>query len=144
MGARGGGAGRAIVLYDLDCGWCRWTLAKFLAWDRYRRLRPVALQGSEADALLSDMPHGERMASWHLVTDDEHRFSGGAALAPLLTLLPGGSPLARCADALPRIVDRSYRWVAEHRSPLGRRLRRSWVERADARIRERSRAVAAD
>ena len=145
MAARGAhGHGEALVLYDADCGWCRWTLAKFLAWDRHRRLRPIALQGLEADALLADMPHGERMASWHLVTEDERRFSGGAALAPLLRLLPGGGPLARCAEGFPRAVDRAYRWVAEHRSPLGRRLCRSWVERADARIGERSGPAAAD
>ncbi len=135
--------GEEIVLYDGDCGWCRWALAKVLAWDRDRRVRTVALQDAEADLLLSGMPSAERMASWHLVTADGRRFSGGAALAPLLRLFPGGALLARGAEAAPGVTDRGYRWVAEHRTPLGRRLRRSWVERADARIRERSAGDAA-
>ena len=33
------------------------------------------------------------MASWHLVVDGDV-YSGGAAAAPLLRLLPGGRPLA--------------------------------------------------
>ena len=39
-----------IVLYDADCGFCRWSLGKLLAWDRRRLLRPVALQDPEAEA----------------------------------------------------------------------------------------------
>lgn len=140
MAGRGGSAGDGedIVLYDADCGWCRWSLAKILAWDRGGRLRTVALQDAEADALLAGMVPAERMASWHLVTAAGRRHSGGAALAPLLRLFPGGAPVARGAEALPRVVDRGYRWIAEHRTLLARPLRRSWIERADARIRERS------
>jgi predicted DCC family thiol-disulfide oxidoreductase YuxK len=58
----------AAILYDADCGFCRWSLGKLLAWDRPRRLRPVALQDPEADALLGGMEEERRMASWHLVT----------------------------------------------------------------------------
>ena len=35
----------AILLYDADCGFCRWAIDKLLAWDRAGRLRPAALQG---------------------------------------------------------------------------------------------------
>lgn len=127
-----------IVLYDRDCGWCRWTLAKLLAWDRHRRVRPVALQADEADRLLADVAPAERMASWHLVRPDGRRFSAGAAFPPLLALLPAGAPLARLAAALPGPTERTYAWVAGHRSQLGSRLRRSWIERADRRISERA------
>ena len=44
--------GRAVLLYDEDCGFCRWSLAKILAWDREGRIRPVPLQSEEADRLL--------------------------------------------------------------------------------------------
>jgi len=140
MAGHGGGAGdgEEIVLYDADCDWCRWSLAKILAWDRDRRVRTVALQDAEADALLAGMAPAERMASWHLVTAAGRRHSGGAALAPLLRLFPGGPPVARAAEALPGLTVRGYRWIAEHRTLLGRPLRRSWIERANARIRERS------
>lgn len=130
--------GEEVVLYDADCGWCRWALAKVLAWDRRRRVRTVALRDPEAELLLSGVPPAERMASWHLVTSGGRHFSGGAVFAPLLRLFPGGAPLARGAEAVPRLTDRGYRWVAGHRTPLGRPLPRSWVERADARIRARS------
>ncbi|MDP9187873.1 MAG: DUF393 domain-containing protein, partial [Actinomycetota bacterium] len=61
---------RPAVLYDRDCGFCRWSLSKLLAWDRSGRLRPVALQDPEADRLLAGMPEEERMDSWHWVTGD--------------------------------------------------------------------------
>src|SRR5262249_60221531 len=34
---------QAFLIYDPDCGFCRWCLGKVLAWDRHRTLRPVAL-----------------------------------------------------------------------------------------------------
>ena len=58
---------RATIVYDPDCGFCRWCLGKVLAWDRRRALRPVPLGGEEADRLLGDVPAEERMSSWHLV-----------------------------------------------------------------------------
>jgi len=32
-----------ILIYDRDCGFCRWSLAQVLARDPERRLRPLAL-----------------------------------------------------------------------------------------------------
>jgi predicted DCC family thiol-disulfide oxidoreductase YuxK len=77
------------------------------------------------------------MASWHLVTADGSVVSRGAALAPLLRELPGGGPLAAAVDRAPRLVDRVYRWVAEHRSTLGRPLPRRWVDRARRNVEAR-------
>ena len=79
----------AVLFYDADCGFCRWAIDKLLAWDRAGRLRPAALQGPEADRLLPGLSEETRMASWHLVVDGDV-YSGGAAAAPLLRLLPGG------------------------------------------------------
>ena len=114
--------GRAVVLYDEDCGFCRWSLAKVLAWDREGRIRPVPLQSEEADRLLPGMEQEQRMASWHLVTEDGRVSSAGAAVAPLADLLPLGAPVALVARTLPGTTERVYRWVAEHRDELGRRL----------------------
>ena len=106
---------RAIVLYDRDCGFCRWSLAKLLRWDRRRQtLRPVALQDPEGAGFSTD--------SWHLVTDDGEVFSGGAAFEPLMRLLPGGRPFAALARAFPGLTERGYRFVARHRGGLGRFL----------------------
>ena len=49
-------------------------------------------------------------------------FSAGAAIEPLMRLLPGGRPLAALARAFPRLTERAYRLVADHRGLLGRFL----------------------
>jgi hypothetical protein len=75
-----------------------------------------------------------RMASWHLVTLDGERRSAGAAVPPLMRVLPGGRPIAALAARFPRMTERAYRWVAEHRSPLGRLVPASTLRRADRLI----------
>jgi hypothetical protein len=66
---------RAIVIYDNDCGFCRWSLALLLDRDARRAdpgrqaLRPLPLGTPEADYLLHDLSPAEREASWHLVID---------------------------------------------------------------------------
>ena len=129
---------KAIVIYDPDCGFCRWCLGKVLAWDRRRALRPVALETEEADRLLDGMPHERQMASWHFADEHGRVESAGAAFPPLLRRLPGGGPLAGGAARLPRPVDRAYRWVAGNRSRWGRFVTDGAKRRADRRIAERS------
>jgi predicted DCC family thiol-disulfide oxidoreductase YuxK len=124
----------AVVLYDSDCGFCRWSLAKLLAWDGRGSLRPVAIQSREAESLLAGMDEAERMASWHLVSAEGDVWSAGAALEPLLRLLPGGRPLAAIAAWAPRLSARGYRWVAERRGTFGRLLTAGARRRADERI----------
>ncbi len=131
--------GEAIVLYDADCGWCRWTLAKFLRWDGRRVLSTLAIQSPAAEPFLGDMPMQQRLASWHLVTPDGRLHSGGAVFPPLLRLLPGGAPLAAVASALPGPTERTYRWIAGHRRLLSRPLRRRSIARADCVVAQRSR-----
>ena len=113
---------RYAVLYDRDCGFCKWSLDKILAWDRHRRLRPVAIQSEEGDRLLAPIPPEGRLDSWHLVADGEVR-SAGAAAPPLFAALPGGRPLAAILRSFPRATERAYRWVADHRTLLARLLR---------------------
>jgi predicted DCC family thiol-disulfide oxidoreductase YuxK len=128
---------RAIVLYDEDCGFCRWTLAKVLAWDRAGRLRPEPIQGPEGDRLLAGMPESDRLASWHLVGPDGTLRSGGAALPALLSMLPRGQRLAGLAERAPRLLDRGYRWVAGHRTLLGKPVTIGARRRADAAVARR-------
>ena len=109
---------RAVVLYDEDCGFCRWSLAKLLRWDRRNALRPVALQDPEADVLLEGMPEDRRMASWHLVTPDGAIASGGDAAAPLARLLPGGAPIAFLARTFPGLTRSAYGLVSRNRTRL--------------------------
>ena len=109
---------QAALLYDRDCGFCRWSVAKLMAWDRGQRLRAVALQDPESELLLGGIEPVRRMASWHLVPPGGHAHSGGGAVAPLLRLLPGGAPVAAVADTFPRTTDRLYGWVARNRGRL--------------------------
>lgn len=111
----------AVILYDDDCSFCRWLLAKILAWDRRARLRPVALQDPEADVLLREMPDGRKMDSWHLVIGSRI-YSAGAAIAPLAKLLPLGGPVAMFAEYLPGVAEWLYRLVADNRDRLGARI----------------------
>jgi len=112
------------LLYDEDCGFCRCALRAVLTWDRGRLVRPVALQDPEAERLLAGMSERQRMDSWHLVEGDGSRLSAGAALAPLLRMLPGGAALAAVAEAFPELAERGYRAVADHRAGLHKVLAR--------------------
>lgn len=117
-----------------------WLLSGLLRWDGDRSLRSVPIQGAEAENLLADLEPAERMASWHLISPDGERLSGGDAIAPLLRLLPGGSVPAAAFARFPAATASGYRWVAEHRSGLSR-----WVPSgAKRRARESVRSREAD
>jgi predicted DCC family thiol-disulfide oxidoreductase YuxK len=124
-----------IVLYDADCGFCRWSLARLLARDAAHRLRPMALGTPEADTLLPDLTPEQRAASWHLIAPDGRRASGGAAAAPLLRLLPRGRAPAAMLERIPRLAERGYRWVADHRSLLSKTVPQRSKDRAEEAIR---------
>jgi predicted DCC family thiol-disulfide oxidoreductase YuxK len=110
---------RAVLLYDGDCGFCRWTARQLLAWDRHQALRAIAIQSRDADALLANVPPHRRLESWHLVTPDGRVFSAGDAVAPLARLLPLGRPLGAIASTFPRATGRVYRAIARNRGRLG-------------------------
>jgi predicted DCC family thiol-disulfide oxidoreductase YuxK len=111
---------RAAVLYDDDCGFCKWALNRILDWDRHRRLRPVAIQSEEGAELLAGIEESRRLDSWHLALPSGELVSAGAALAPLARMLPAGRPLAAVAERFPGATERGYRFVAAHRDRFGR------------------------
>ena len=94
------------LLYDADCGFCRWALASLLALDRDTLVRPLALQAPAAKEMLADLDPARR---------------GGRVPAALLA-------------ATPRTTERAYRWVADHRSTLSRAVPSRAKARATARI----------
>ncbi len=122
------------MLYDRDCGFCRWSLAHLLEFDRRVRLRPVALQDPEAGELLQGMEAERRYASAHLVTADGKVYSGGAAVAPLLDVLLAGAPLSNAARLLTGPLSLGYGLVARNRKLLGRPLSAQAKVRALERI----------
>jgi predicted DCC family thiol-disulfide oxidoreductase YuxK len=125
---------KGVLFYDGDCGFCRWCVAKVLAWDRDGSVTPLAIQSPEAAELLTDVEPEQRLASWHLCDPGGTVFSAGAAFAPLLRLLPGGSPLAAFASRWPRVVERGYRLVAANRGALGTLVTKGARKRADRRL----------
>lgn len=125
------------LLYDADCGLCRWITAKLLAWDRRGALQPLAIQDPEAARLLAAVPAEQRISSWHLVANGVV-CSGGEAVPPLLRLLPGGRLLAAAAAALQPVTNAAYDLLARRRAALGRLVSAGARARADRVLRERS------
>ena len=126
------------VLYDRDCGFCRWSVGRLLAWDRGGRLRPVAIQSDEGERLLADLAPAQRLASAHAIDASGRRTSGGDALAPVAEALPGGRPLAAVARRAPGLARACYDAIAGRRPLLGRLVSDRAKERADRRIAERA------
>jgi predicted DCC family thiol-disulfide oxidoreductase YuxK len=114
--------GAPVVLYDEDCGFCRWSADRLRAWDRRARLRFAPIQGQAGDRLLHDIDPATRLGAMHLVTPDGTVRSGGGALPPLVRQLPFGRPVAAVLAVWPGATDRAYRWVARHRVRLGTML----------------------
>lgn len=127
------------VLYDADCGFCRFCVARLLDWDVRRRLRPVAIQSEEGQRLLAPIAPEAQLRSAHVVDAAGRIHSGGAAVSVVAEQLPAGAPAAWIAARLPGPTDRAYRWVADHRTPLSRFVPRSLKRRATSRIARRAR-----
>ena len=87
---------RAVILFDNDCGFCRWSLSKLLAWDRHGRLQPIALQSEQADDFLVGMDRERKMASWHLVAPNGRIYSGGEAVPQLARLITTPDAPSEC------------------------------------------------
>jgi predicted DCC family thiol-disulfide oxidoreductase YuxK len=107
-------------MYDGDCGFCRWAIGMLIAWDRERAVHPLAIQDPAGAELLPELTPEERLESWHLVTADGSRYTGGPAFEPLLALLPGGRPLSRLAGRFRDLTARLYDLVSARRDRIVR------------------------
>ena len=130
---------RAIVFYDHDCGFCRWTLGLLLAWDRGHRLWPAPIESAVGARWLGGMPLEERRASWHIVEEGGRVGSAGRGVFDVLAYVPGGRVVAVPLRLLPRVVERAYWFVARRRSSFSRFVPRAWVRGATARVAARER-----
>lgn len=132
--------GHGLILYNVDCGFCRWSVAKVLAWDRRAKLGVLPIQSPEGARILAALDRPAQFASWHFLTADGDLRSGGAVFAPVLRLLPGGAALAALAAARPDATMRAYRAVASRRAAFGSLISAAAKGRADERIARRRRA----
>ena len=125
------------ILYDADCGFCRWSVAKLLELDSTKVLNPLTIQSSEGQTLLAQIPEAERLASAHCVDAAGSVTSGGDAFAVVADQIPGLRLAAGPARAVPSLVRGGYRFVADNRGLFSRWMTPSRLAWADARISER-------
>ena len=112
------------LLYDADCGLCKFVVARVL--EVNHRVRPLALQDPRAAALLPGLDKEERMRSFHIVDSSGGVYSAGAGLARLCPFLPS------------RLADRLYWLVAGNRERLGKLIPGFARRQADRRIASRT------
>ncbi len=120
-----------IVLYDTDCGFCRWTMGWALRHDRRNLLVAVPIQSPLGCELLADVEPSDRLRSAHVVGDDGRRRSAGAAVAEVLGVLPQTQALARLAHRLPGTTALIYGAIAKRRNGFGRLISSEARLRAD-------------
>jgi predicted DCC family thiol-disulfide oxidoreductase YuxK len=133
-----------IVLYDRDCGFCRWAMAWAMRRDSRHLLVAVPIQSSLGAELLGDLGPSERLRSAHVVLDDGRRCSGGAAAAEVLSALPATRALGRLGHGFPRGTALLYGLVAARRQDFGRFVGREARRRADALLEGASLTTAAE
>lgn len=120
-----------IVLYDADCGFCRWAVAWAVRRDHHHVLVTVPIQSPLGSELLVDVVPSDRLRSAHVVRDDGCRRSGGAAAADVLSVLAPTRVLGRLAHGLPRTTALLYGVVAARRNIFGRLVGKKARRRAD-------------
>ena len=110
------------MLYDEDCGVCRWTADRLRRWDRHDRLTFRSIQTAEAGGDLDALDPAARYASWHVIEPDGRIWSAGAAVPSVMHRLPGGGPVAILATTFPAATERMYGFAVRHRTRLGAML----------------------
>jgi predicted DCC family thiol-disulfide oxidoreductase YuxK len=117
-----------LVLYDGGCGFCIWTIAVLLRFDRRQRLTTGSIQANRA--LLGGMSDATALGSFHAVEAGGEVRSAGAALAAVLSALPVGRPFGWVLVRAPRTADRLYYLVATRRARLARLIPERSKQRA--------------
>jgi predicted DCC family thiol-disulfide oxidoreductase YuxK len=133
-----------IVLYDADCGFCRWAMAWAMRRDHRHLLVTVPIQSPLGSELLVDVPSSDRLHSAHVVSDDGCRRSGGAAAADVLSVLPPTRVLGQLAHSLPRTTALLYGVVAARRQSFGRLVGKEARRRADGLLEASSLTTASE
>lgn len=131
--------GKVHVLYDRDCGFCRWSIVQLLALDADGQLDPVAIQSAEGQRLLAGMAPEVQLASAHAVGPTGAVMSGGDAAPLIAAHLKGGRALAAAAAASPPLTRAAYRLVSGNRTHIGRLISAGRRSAADAELAARSR-----
>jgi len=94
--------GKSILFYDADCSFCRWCVAKVLAWDRNRLIVPLAITAADSKLLLANIEPDRRLASWHFRDRSGTVFSAGAAVCAAVAAFAWRFAARRVGSALSR------------------------------------------
>jgi len=110
------------VFFDGECGLCSASVAWALRRDRAGLIIPTAAQSAEAVATVGEARAARLLDELHTWSPTEGLRVGPEAVASLLSRLPGWAWLSfplRQRWTIP-LTRPAYRWVARHRSWLGR------------------------
>ena len=112
---------KTLVLYDGNCGFCRWSVTLAGRLDKRERLEPVALQTPGVLERFG-VPRAEAEKALHVVAPDGSVHKAGNALRVMASELPWVWPL-RFLWLIPGfswLADRAYFLVANNRGRLAR------------------------
>ncbi len=117
---------RLTVLFDADCGFCRWSSEAVARLDRDRVIRflPLTLAATQIPGA---PPIETLLRSMHAVSPAGDWVHGGAAWLRIMGLVPVLRPVAAVGrlPLLRHLVEPGYALVARHRHRLGRLVGRS-------------------
>ena len=116
--------GRATLIYDGNCGFCRRWVKRVEGWDRHGRLATLPYQAPDLEMRFPAVSRRECAEGMHLVLEDGHTvYRWAAAGREVLRRLPGGLLWTlpfRLPGGLP-IAEHIYRWITHRWGPLGQR-----------------------
>ena len=121
--AAGGHGDRPTVVYDDDCGFCTWSVEFAARRGEFELVGFSELTPARRDRLPDDY---ERCV--HLLVGDDVYSCGEATERALADLYPWLAPVfarLRRVPGYPRVRERCYRLVADHRDWFGRVWSRS-------------------
>ena len=124
-------SGKLAVLFDRECGFCRWSVAWLVRLDHSLALVPVAIQSDRGQRLLESVPEQLRLESAHVVDSEGRLFSGGDAAPVIVAKLRGGQAVAPLFRLAPGLTRAAYRAVAANRQSVGRFVPESSRAHAD-------------
>ncbi|HYV56347.1 MAG TPA: DUF393 domain-containing protein [Candidatus Nitrosopolaris sp.] len=114
-------SGRASLIYDGACAFCRQWVERLHRCDRGGLLELVPYQSVDLERRFPGVSRADCARCVHLVDALGHVHRGAAAVREALRRLPGGWLWAlpfRIPGALP-VAERLYVWIAHRWGPLG-------------------------
>lgn len=116
-------AGRATLIFDGSCGFCRRWVERVQRWDRRGLLEMLPYQTPDLEARFPAVSRDECTQRIHLIDASGGVYRGAAAGREVLRRLPAGWlwTLPFCIPGGLWIAERVYVWITHRWGPLGSR-----------------------